>query len=121
MVPDWSPHGYPKALNSKYYPAAKGRKALVRLSLSLPPNLYTKGVLRDRISRLADVDVTGNEDPDSESLIYSGRSRDYPTGIPQRQAFFRTVLQGENIFLKSDSIRPMILSSILPPHSEAIF
>ena len=90
-----------RPLNLKYYSAAKDRKAQVRLNLSPLPILHAKGVLWDRISGLADIDAMGNEDPDWASLIYKGRSRNYPTGIPQLQAFFRTVLQDENIFLKS--------------------
>jgi hypothetical protein len=100
-VPDWTPQTYPKALNLKYYSATKGRKALVRLDLSPSPVVHAKGVLWDKISGLADVDTKGNENPDWEYLIYKDRSRIYSTGVTQLQAFFRTILLDENIFLKT--------------------
>jgi hypothetical protein len=41
------------------------------------------------------------ENPSWERLIYPGRSRTYPTGIPQSQAYFRSILLDEDALAKT--------------------
>lgn len=101
-VPDWAPGDYyPRSLNIKAYSTAKGKKAMPRIANSPLPILYAQGVIWDNITDIGVSDSFEKENPDWERLIFTGRSRTYPTGIPQLQAFFRSILLDQDIVNKT--------------------
>jgi hypothetical protein len=101
-VPDWLPRDYyPRSLSIEAYSAAKGGEALAYVVDSPVPILFAQGVVWDNITDLEVLDSFGKENPNWERLIYTGQNRTYPTGIPQLQAYFRSILLDEDILTKA--------------------
>ena len=98
-VPTWSvSKGSPRPLHAELYCAARNRKAI---ALFNQPSLilFTQGIMWDGVIA---VDGEAQRDrPSWPDLIYQGRERTYPTGIPQLQAYFRTILLDKDTNLEN--------------------